>query len=163
MNYFAFLPALSNQGTDPDFYDKVGFFSNPPGPYGQQFASLGGQGTSINSYISDERKQASYDFIKWFAGDEIEMKWAELGGYTCNKKALASDAFLKGQPYNPAFAETMGFVKDFYNIPEYGQLLPPAQTALSNYVVGGQGTAKEALDSIAKEHDAILKAAGYQK
>ena len=44
-------------------------------------------------------------------------------------------------------------VKDFYNIPEYGQLLPPAQTALSNYVVGGQGTAQEALDTIAKEHD----------
>ena len=41
----------------------------------------------------------------------------------------------------------MGFVKDFYNIPEYGLLLPPAQTALSNYVVEGKGTAKEALDS----------------
>ena len=51
MNYFAFLPALVNQGTNPDYYDKIGFFSNPPGPYGQQFASLGGQGTSINSYI----------------------------------------------------------------------------------------------------------------
>ena len=88
MNYFAFLPALSNQGTDPDYYDKVGFFSNPPGPYGQQFASLGGQGTSINSYISDERKQASFEFIKWFASDAVQQKWAELGGYTCNKKAL---------------------------------------------------------------------------
>ena len=58
MNYFAFLPALANEGTDPDYFDKVGFFSNPKGPYGQQFASLGGQGTSINSYIDDERKQA---------------------------------------------------------------------------------------------------------
>jgi multiple sugar transport system substrate-binding protein len=163
MNYFAFLPALSNQGTDPNFYDKVGFFANPPGPYGQQFASLGGQGTSINSYIDDKRKAASLEFLKWFASDPVQQKWAELGGYTCNKNALGSEAFLTGQPYNKAFAATMGFVKDFYNIPEYGQLLPPAQTALSNYVVGGQGTAKEALDSIAKEHDAILKAAGYQK
>jgi len=163
MNYFAFLPALANKGTDPNFYDKVGFFSNPAGPYGQQFASLGGQGTSINAYLSDERKQAAFDFIKWFGSDEIQMKWAELGGYTCNKKALASDTFVKAAPYNSAFAETMGMVKDFYNIPEYGQLLPPAQTALSNYIVGGQGTAKEALDAIAKEHTQILTDAGYIK
>jgi multiple sugar transport system substrate-binding protein len=163
MNYFAFLPALSNQGTDPDFYDKVGFFSNPAGPYGQQFASLGGQGTSINSYISDERKQASYEFLKWFGSDAIQQKWAELGGYTCNKKALATEAFMNAAPYNPAFAETMGFVKDFYNIPEYAQLLLPAQTALSAYVVEGKGTAKEALDSIAAEQTKILTDAGYIK
>ena len=98
-------------------------------------------------------RQASLEFIKWFASDAVQMKWAELGGYTCNKKALASDAFLAAAPYNAAFAETMGMVKDFYNIPEYGELLPPAQTALSNYVVGGQGTAQEALDAIAAEHD----------
>ena len=24
MNYFAFLPALANQGTNPNYYDKVG-------------------------------------------------------------------------------------------------------------------------------------------
>ena len=161
MNYFAFLPALANQGTNPDYYDKVGFFSNPPGPYGQQFASLGGQGTSINAYISDERKQAALDFIEWFGQDDIQMKWAELGGYTCNKKALASDAFLEAAPYNPAFAETMGMVKDFYNIPEYGQLLPSAQAALSSYVVEGTGTAQEALDAIAQEHEQIFTEYGY--
>ena len=32
MNYFAFLPALANQGTNPNYYDKVGFFSEPEGP-----------------------------------------------------------------------------------------------------------------------------------
>ena len=163
MNYFAFLPALANPGTDPNYWDKVGFFSNPPGPYGQQYASLGGQGTSINAYISDERKAASLAFIEWFAQDDIQMEWAALGGYTCNKKALASPEFLAAAPYNAAFAETMGMVKDFYNIPEYGELLPSAQAALSNYVVGGQGTAQEALDAIAAEHEAIFKTYGYLK
>jgi multiple sugar transport system substrate-binding protein len=161
INYFAFLPALGNQGTNPNYYDKVGYFANPTGPNGAKGASLGGQGLSINSYISDERKQAALDFIKWFGQDDIQMKWAEVGGYTCNKKALASDAFLNATPYNAAFAETMGIVKDFYNIPEFGQLLPPAQAALSNYVVGGQGTAQEALDAIVVEHERILKEYGY--
>ena len=163
MNYFAFLPALANQGTNPDYFDKVGFFSNPPGPYGQQFASLGGQGTSINAYISDERKQASLEFIKWFASDAVQQQWAELGGYTCNKRALATPEFLAAAPYNAAFGETMGMVKDFYNIPEYGELLTPAQAALSDYVVGGTGTAQEALDAIAAEHTRILTEYGYLK
>ena len=61
-------------------------------------------------------------------------------------------------PYNAAFAETMGMVKDFYNIPEYGELLPAAQAALSTYVVEGKGTAQEALDAIAAEHDEDLQA-----
>ena len=163
MNYFAFLPALANEGTNPDYYDKVGFFSNPPGPYGHQFASLGGQGISVSSYVDAARQQASFDFIKWFASDDVQMKWAEVGGYTCNIKALESDAFLNGTPYNRAFAETMGFVKDFYNIPQFGELLPPAQTALSAYVVEGTGTAEEALDSIAAEHSKILTQYGYLK
>jgi multiple sugar transport system substrate-binding protein len=163
MNYFAFFPALANKGTSPKYFDKVGFFSNPAGPYGQHYASLGGQGASVNSYINADRKTASYEFIKWFARDDIQMKWAELGGYTCNKKALASDAFLKAAPYNAAFAETMGMVKDFYNIPQYGELLPAAQAALSDYVVGGKGTAQQALDAIAKAHEEIFKKYGYLK
>jgi multiple sugar transport system substrate-binding protein len=57
----------------------------------------------------------------------------------------------------------MGFVKDFYNIPEYGQLLTPAQAALSNFIVGGKGTAKEAMDAIAAEHTKVLTDAGYIK
>ena len=131
MNYFAFLPALGNKGTDPNFYDKVGYFVNPAGPYGDRFAALGGQGMSVLAYVSKERQQASLDFIKWFAQDKTQQRWAELGGYTCNVKALKSDAFLKSQPYNPAFAETMTFVKDFWNIPVYGPLLQSAQKYLA--------------------------------
>jgi multiple sugar transport system substrate-binding protein len=57
----------------------------------------------------------------------------------------------------------MNMVKDFWNIPEYGSLLTPAQTYLHGYVIGDQGTAKEALDNIAKEHTKVLKEAGYIK
>jgi len=162
-NYFAFLPALANKGTNPDYYDKVGFFVNPAGPYGHRFASLGGQGTSIIAYISKERQAASLDFLKWFAQDKTQMRWAELGGYTCNVKALKSDAFLKGQVYNPAFAETMTFVKDFWNIPIYGELLQVAQKYLHKYIVEGVGTAKECMDGMAKEQDKILRDNGFIK
>lgn len=163
MNYFAFLPALINESTNPNFYDKAGFFANPAGPSGQRFAALGGQGMSVISYISPERQQAALDFIKWFGQEETQMKWAEVGGYTCNTKVLQSDVFLKATPYNPAFAETMTFVKDFWNIPVYGSLLEVSQRELSKFVIDSVGTAEEAMNNIATAHDEILKKEGVIK
>ena len=162
MNYFAFFPALGNEKTNP--YAKVtGYFANPAGPEGARFAALGGQGLNVNAHCGKEQQQASLDFIKWFGQEKVQAKWASLGGYTCNKNVLASPDFLKVAPFNAAFAETMNMVKDFWNIPEYGELLTPAQTYLSGFVVGDQGTAQEAMDNIAKEQDKVLKAAGYIK
>ena len=49
----------------------------------------------------------------------------------------------------------MTFVKDFWNIPEYNQLLSIEQEYL-NLAISGQMDAKEALDSIASEEQAVL-------
>ncbi|MCL4876567.1 MAG: sugar ABC transporter substrate-binding protein [Anaerolineae bacterium] len=155
MNYFAFFPALDNPDINP-YRDSTGYFSMPQGPTGERFAALGGQGLSVNNYISDARKEASLDFIRWFASEEVQARWGEVGGYTCNINVLQSEAFLNATPYNAAFAETMTFVKDFWNIPQFGQLLEPAQRYLHGYIVGGQGTAQEALDGMAFEMDEIL-------
>lgn len=160
MNYFAFLPALANPGVNP-YAEGTDFFPNPEGPYGDRGSALGGQGISIISYISPERQQAALDFIKWFAQEEVQYKWAELGGYTCNANVLESDVFRNAQPFNPAFAETMTFVKDFWNIPVYGELLEVSQRYLSAYIVEGQGTAEETMNAIAEEHHQILVEAGY--
>jgi multiple sugar transport system substrate-binding protein len=154
MNYFAFFPALDSDQNP--YRDGTGYFSMPAGPNGDRFAALGGQGLSVNSYIDDARQQASLDFIKWFAQEEVQRRWAEIGGYTCNINVLESEEFLNATPYNAAFAETMTFVKDFWNIPEFGLLLEPAARWLATYVVAGEGTAQEALDAMAEEHDAIL-------
>lgn len=161
MNYFAFFPALVNEGTNPNYFDKMGFFANPAGPTGERGAGLGGQGMSVLSFISPERQQAAFDFIKWFAQEEVQAKWAELGGYTCNSNVLESDTFLNANPYNPAFAETMTFVKDFFNIPPYGELLSVAQQGFGRFILEGQGTAQETMDTMAAEFDKILRETGY--
>lgn len=160
MNYFAFFPALVSEAINPYAAD-MGFFSNPVGPGGESYAALGGQGTSIVSYVSPERQEAAKDFLRWFASPEIQQEWALLGGYTCNTEVLESPEFLEVAIYNGAFAETMTKVKDFWNIPIFGQLLEPTQRHLSAYVVGGEGTAQEALDALAQEQDAILRENGY--
>ncbi len=155
MNYFAFFPALDNSEINP-YRDVTGYFAMPEGPTGERFAALGGQGTSVNAYISDERKQAALDFLAWFAQPEVQARWAELGGYTNNKEVLQSEAFLNQTPYNEAFAQSMTFVKDFWNIPQFGQLLEPAQRYLHSYIVGNEGTAEEALNGMAFEQDEVL-------
>ncbi len=53
----------------------------------------------------------------------------------------------------------MTFVKDFWNIPVYGELLESAQRYINGYVVGNIGTAKENLDNMAVEqHEALVEA-----
>lgn len=160
MNYFAFFPALANPEVNP-YAEDTGYFVNPEGPNGDHFASLGGQGISIISYIDPERQEAAKDFIRWFGQDEVQAEWGQLGGYSANKNVLASEEFLEVAPFNAAFAETMGIVKDFYNIPVYGELLRVAQDELGAYVVGGEGTAQEAMDAIAAQHSEILQDSGF--
>jgi multiple sugar transport system substrate-binding protein len=162
MNYFAFLPALNDPKTNK-FSDVTGYFAMPAGPDGDRYAALGGQGMSVNNYIDDAHKQAALDFIKWFAQEDIQARWAALGGYTCNINVLKSDAFLNQTPYNAAFAQTMTFVKDFWNIPEFGPLLRKSQDALTSYVVAGQGDAQAVLDQLAADQDQILVDAGVIK
>jgi multiple sugar transport system substrate-binding protein len=160
MNYFAFFPALASPEINP-YAEDTGFFPNPAGPDGDRHAALGGQGTSIISYIDPERQAAARNFIRWFAQEDVQAEWAALGGYTCNENVLKTEEFLNAAPFNPAFAETMGFVKDFWNIPVYGELLEVAQREFHTYVVEGVGTAEEAMNNIAEEHDQILRDGGY--
>ncbi len=161
MNFFAFFPGLANEASNK-YAATTGFFSNPAGPDGKSFAALGGQGISIINYVSDDKKAASLEFMRWLAKDDVQKKWAELGGYTCNNSVLQSAEFLGNTPFNPAFAETMQKVKDFWAVPVYADLLTISQTELHKFIVNGEGTAQSTLDTIAKQHDEVFKKAGLQ-
>ena len=136
MNYFAFFPALINEATNPNA-KSTGFFANPPGPGGEQFAALGGQGISIVSY--SQNQEEAFKFLKWFIKDETQKKWADLGGYTCNKAVLESAEFQNATPYNKAFYDTMFKVKDFWAVPEYAELLTALNQRVYPAIVGGEG------------------------
>jgi multiple sugar transport system substrate-binding protein len=160
MNYFAFFPALTNPATNK--HAKVtGYFANPKGPTGARFAALGGQGISIIKY--SKKQAAATKFLEWFIRDDVQEKWAELGGYTCNAKVLKSDKFRKATPYNEAFYQTMFMVKDFWAVPEYAELLDSMNKRLHPFVVGNKGTAQEALNGVANDWEAAFKKYGRIK
>ncbi|RWF78783.1 MAG: extracellular solute-binding protein [Mesorhizobium sp.] len=159
MNYFAFFPSLTNEASNRNA-TNTGFFANPAGPQGDQFAPLGGQGISIISY--SQKQDEALEFLEWFIKDETQKRWSELGGYTCSAAVLKSDAFQNATPYNRAFYETMFKVKDFWAVPEYAELLQQFNQRVYPYVTGDQGTARETLDALAADWNATFKKYGRQ-
>lgn len=160
MNMFTFFPALANPKINP-YADKTGFFSGLAGPKGERYVSLDGQGLSVNAYVDKDRQQAAMNFIKWFATDRVQNEWAKIGGYSCNKYVLASDEFLNNAPYNRALSDSINMVKDFWNIPEYGQLLDIVNRYMQVFVISGTGTAQDVMDNIARDQEQVLKKADY--
>jgi multiple sugar transport system substrate-binding protein len=135
--------------------DRSGYFPNPAGPKGIQFAQLGGQGISV--VAASDKQKAALDYIKWFAQPEIQQKWWKLGGYSALRKVVEDPGFASSQPYAKPFLDSMAIVKDFWAEPSYASLLQASQKRFHNYVVADQGTAKEALDGLVKDWTEIFK------
>jgi len=105
---------------------------------------------------SKKREQA-LKFLEWFVRDDVQQRWAELGGYTCNERVLSSEKFRKATPYNEAFYQSMLMVKDFWATPEYATLLEQMNKRVYPFVVGGKGTADEALNGLADDWEKTFK------
>ncbi|MFO7883472.1 MAG: extracellular solute-binding protein [Desulfobacteraceae bacterium] len=159
MGYFAIAPELLENPENP-YTDKIGFFAAPRGPV-TRATSLGGQGISIVSY--SKKKDLSLDFIQWFIRDDVQKKWAQLGGLTCNTKVLNSEAFLNASPINKPYRKSMEMVKDFWAVPEYSQLLRISQKLWSEYVNEDARTARETMDIITQKWETVFEYAGYYK
>ncbi|MBI4921898.1 MAG: carbohydrate ABC transporter substrate-binding protein [Devosia nanyangense] len=135
--------------------DRIGFFPNPAGPKGDHFAQLGGQGISVVAYSDQQDSALSY--IKWFAQADVQAKWWELGGYSCLNSVVNAPGFAASQPYAQAFLDSMAIVKDFWAEPSYASLLQAMQKRVHDYVVAGQGTGKDALDSLVEDWTEVFQ------
>jgi multiple sugar transport system substrate-binding protein len=136
--------------TDADVgHGKTGYFANPAGPGGEQFAQLGGQGISV--VANSTKQKAALDYIKWFAQPSVQAKWWSMGGFSCLKAVVEDPGFASSQPYAQTFLDSMAIVKDFWAEPSYATLLQASQKRFHDYVVAGIGTAQEALDGLVKD------------
>jgi len=146
MNFAFIWPGVN---ADPNVGgDRTGYFANPPGP-GGHFAQLGGQGISVVANTTE--KDAALAYIKWFAQPKIQARWTEMGGASALRAVVEDPGFPSAQPYNQAFLNSMAIVKDFWAEPSYASLLLAMQKRVHNYVIAGQGSAKEALDGLVKD------------
>ncbi len=136
---------------------KSGYFANPAGPSGQ-FAQLGGQGISV--VANSDAADAALEYIKWFAQPEIQQKWWDVGGASAMRSVVEAPDFASSQPFAQTFLDSMAIVKDFWAEPSYASLLLPMQARVHNYVVAGNGTAKEALDGLVQDWDEVFEDEG---
>ncbi|MBE9476234.1 MAG: carbohydrate ABC transporter substrate-binding protein [Proteobacteria bacterium] len=137
-----------------------GYFPNPAGPGGQQFAQLGGQGISV--VANTDEMDAALDYIKWFAQPAVQARWWELGGYSALSAVVEDPGFASSQPYAQTFLDSMAIVKDFWAEPAYASLLLPTQRRFHDYVVAGKGTAQEALDGLVTDWIEVFEDEGLR-
>lgn len=157
MNWFAFFPGLAK---DPAVGgDKIGFFTNPSDK--GRGVQLGGQGISVVSYSAN--KDASLQYIKWFANPDVQKKWQAIGGSSAHNAVLKDPAYPKSSPFAQAFLDSMGMVVDFWAEPSYAQLMQAMQKRVHDYVVADKGTAKEALDALVVDWKKVFKEDGKLK
>lgn len=131
--------------------DNIGFAVIPGAE--EHFISLGGMGISLSAY--SENQEAGLALIEWLQSDDVQLRWAAEGGFPGRISVLESDEFLNSAAYAPSFAEAFQYVKDFWNLPEYQEMLGIQQEYI-NLAITGQMDAAEALDLIAEEHQEIL-------
>ena len=155
MNFAFIWPGVES---DPNVGGgKSGYFPNPAGP-GGHFAQLGGQGISVVAY--SDNQAAALEYIKWFAQPDVQKQWWEAGGYSALRAVVEDPGFATSQPYAQTFLDSMAIVKDFWAEPAYASLLLPMQSRIHNYVIAGQGTAKEALDGLVKDWNEVFEDEG---
>ena len=157
MNYFAFFPVYLNPETNPAYHNKSGFFMAPAGPKGH-YISVGGQGMSVSSYSKNKRFAKMY--MKWFMQKPVQEKWALFSGSTPNREVLQSETFKTATPFNEVFAASFPYLRDFWRVPEYAELLQACQMNWSEVISKIKST-KDALDIVTRRHERIFKEAGY--
>ncbi len=145
MNWFAFFPGLHK---DPVVGgERIGFFVNPGEKV--EASTLGGQGISVVAY-SDKQEEA-LEYIKWFAGAEVQKKWWSLGGYAVHNAVVQDPGFEASAPFAADFLKAMSGVQDFWQEPAYAELMLAMQKRFHDYVVADQGTAQEAMDKLKED------------
>ena len=157
LDYFPFYPGIvASMG------DQAGFFKVPRHA-DKRVISLGGQGFSISTKTAPQKQEWAKQFIAWFSQTAIQKKWiAYPGSFTANTELLASAEFAAAAPYNAAFAASLDYLQDFWNVPVYNELLAAAVRHLGAALDGTSASA-EALDALAAEHEMILLEAGLLK
>ncbi|WFB59911.1 sugar ABC transporter substrate-binding protein [Paenibacillus sp. BR1-192] len=92
----------------------------PKGPDGKRVSPVIANSWVINQKSSDEKAQAAWEWIKyWATEDDVQKQWTELGEAVPVKKSVAeSEVFLKAgeQPTNrQAFLDSLEFAQTLDN------------------------------------------------
>jgi multiple sugar transport system substrate-binding protein len=159
-NYTATLPIMVNRETNP-YYDDTGYFVTPKEK--AQYTSLGGQAMNVITYAK-KNHDIAMEFLKWWIQDETQLAYSQYPGcFNGSYAIMNSKEFLEATPLNKVTVASVPLLKDWWAVPEYAQTIRTFAETVGKYVIGGQGTAKQALDSVAQQWNDVFEKAGYYK
>jgi multiple sugar transport system substrate-binding protein len=162
-NWWGFLysntvPPTKLGSTRAQIVSKLGFFATPPETFHGQthhVVALGGMGISISAFDSPAQIRASEDFIKWTQKPSSQCLWVSLGGGPTTKAALNSACYLRAVPFAVQERQSYHLLRDFWNVPDYSNMLTIQGTDLNAVFTGGK-TVVQALNDMAHKQQHFL-------
>jgi ABC-type sugar transport system, periplasmic component len=162
-NWAGFLPSLFDPAASK-VYNVIRVVP-PPGHKGEdgifrRYSGIGGQPMCINSY--SDYPEVALAFIKYWFQPENQRKWAEGGGGVCLRDIIQTEWFRTLTPYNRAYADSIAFQVDFWNVPFFFEMLTVVQEEIHAALAGTISTSS-ALDNIARRHKEIIEREDYPR
>ena len=102
-------------------------------------------GLHVSSYTKN--KDAALAYVKWFESKDTQLAWAQAGRLLGPQVGAGQRHFQNAAPYNPVFAEAYQDVKDFWNIPEYNQMLQTQMEQLNLAITGQEDPSRRSTRS----------------
>lgn len=160
-NWAGFLPSLFDPAASK-VYNVIRVVP-PPGHKGddgifRRYSGIGGQPMCINAY-SDYVEEA-LAFIKFWFQPQNQRRWAEGGGGVCIRDIIQTEWFRNLTPYNRAYADSISFQVDFWNVPFFAEMLTVVQEEI-HAALAGTISPQTALDNIARRHKEIIERENY--
>lgn len=116
---------------------------------------------ALNMHINADSKHPdeAWEFLKWLAGPEAQLKFAEGGGSTCRRSILTDEDFLEGRRlaagHFPPLIEVLDhswecqFFPNYYYVPQGGKIYDEETTYFSAAATG-EYSPEEAMAKLAE-------------
>jgi len=141
-------------------YTVVPGFQDPKTGKIRRAAMYGCQGTAITTFST--HKKEAWQYIQWLMARDTQKAILDdpTSAFVSARKDLLEET-KAANPRNKATLESTPFVHDFWNNPDYSQLLDVMQSELNKAFVG-QKSPQQALDDAAVALQKILDESPYK-
>jgi multiple sugar transport system substrate-binding protein len=142
--------------------DKVEFAVPPHVPGSPPGPGLGHWLGGISKNVSDDRKRATVEFLRWFQTKDAQIASAKLGGIPINAAAY-DDPMSEERKYRwmKPLAQSLKHAVNIYQFPEASEVIPVLELGL-NRAIAGEITSAAALNGMADEIYTVMTKYNYK-
>jgi multiple sugar transport system substrate-binding protein len=142
--------------------DKVEFAVPPHVPGVPTSPGLGHWLGGISKNVSDDRKRATVEFLRWFQTKDAQIASAKLGGIPINAAAY-DDPMSEERKYRwmKPLSQALKHAVNIYQFPEAAEVIPILELGL-NRAIAGEINSTQALNGMAEEIYTVMAKYNYK-